>query len=546
MFYRIGIKGDWLKMIKMSINRILILAVLVSMIFPLHAASAQISGTYFYSIDGQDGDTSLNLIDSTNGALLATGQIILDGVLLDTDGQGTGLAFDSTTDTFYGAIIPDLNSQGDRVLATINPITYQATQVGTSFINDGSSNLKIADLAIGSDGKIIGTTGGFQGSTQQPSHETLYEISTVDASATKICQMPTPPPSGNSFGETIAINGDYLYRISGERNTETGDNPILYKVDLATSKSNPDTDPCVIDSFVVLTFPGGAQLFPDGSEEGEHFNALTYDDSQNLLLGSGGFDPFPLYSITDAGVVTEIDDDLGRPSGDLAFVEIGGGGGGEPIAGNVITEDSTFNLKIQNGETWTITNGATFTGNIKVIDGTLVLEDGCTVFGNIRSEGANSVSINSCTVTGHVRTDGGTLEITNSIVKGNVNAKNANGVTITSNPETFERNLRVEGSIDVTITGNSVTENLRIKTSSNVVVDDNSANNIRLKTNYNVDVNQNTALHNMQINGNDEIVITDNHADNNLNVKKNTHCSHSGNTAENKLNIKHCEEILPE
>ena len=216
-----------------------------------------------------------------------------------------------------------------------------------------------------------------------------------------------------------------------------------------------------------------------------------------------------------------------------------------PTDGNVITENTTFNLKIQNGETWTITNGVTFTGNIKVIDGTLILEDNCTVFGNINSEGNNPVSINSCTVTGNVKVDGGTLDIVNSTVKGNVNAKNANGVTIVDNPQTFEKNLRVEDSTDVTITGNSVTENLRVKTSTNVIIMDNSANNLNVLTNSNVELNQNILQNNLQVNGNDLVEIVDNQAGKNLNVKNNSQCTHSGNTADGKIKIKDCTEITP-
>ena len=224
---------------------------------------------------------------------------------------------------------------------------------------------------------------------------------------------------------------------------------------------------------------------------------------------------------------------------------VGDGTGSEPIEGNVISEDTTFNLKIQNGETWTITNGATFTGNIKVIDGTLSLEDECTVYGNVHSEGNNDVTIDSCTVTGNVKVDGGSLDITDSTVKGNVNAKNANGVTIVSNPETFEKNLRVQDSTDVTITGNSVTENLRVKTSTNVVIEDNTAYNFNILTNSNVDLNLNIAQKNIQVNGNNLVTITDNHTGKNLAVKNNSDCTHSGNTADGKIRIKDCVEITP-
>ena len=219
--------------------------------------------------------------------------------------------------------------------------------------------------------------------------------------------------------------------------------------------------------------------------------------------------------------------------------------GVQSTEGNVISEDTTFNLKIQNGETWTITNGATLTGNIKVIDGTLILEDNCTVFGNINSEGNNPVSIDSCTVTGNVKVDGGSLDVTGSTVKGNINAKNANGVTLTSNPETFEKNLRVEGSTDVTIIGNSVAENLRVKTSTNVAIDGNTAKSILALTSSNVEVNTNTAQKSIQVNGNDIVVITDNHTGKNLSVKNNSQCTHSGNTADGKIRIKDCTEALP-
>jgi len=396
-------------------KRILVLAVIASMIIPIQAANSTL-----YSIDGlNDGSTlDLHTIDKTNGSILASIPVTLVGSN-PAQIKATGLAYDVTNDILYGVIIPD-KPFSNRVLVTIDPATGDATQIGSSFINDGTENLRIADLAFGPNDVLYGITGGFA-PIPGSNDETLFTIDLTTAIATKVCQMPPPLPTDRPFGEAIAFNANgNLFRISGsseDLDTIPLQHPRLYQIDLVASiSSGPLVDCSIVNgggNGILLTHSNGDQLFFGI----DHFNSLTYDEQQNVLLGSGGFTPFSFFSITESGSVTLLGSTLGNDIasvfGDLAGIETPVVGVGFALLDEI--DSASFSLD-------QATNEITITGTDASANQifTIVIPSGSTASGPVnlsyQTPGAKSVLV----IDGFVAGPGGkTITLVSSSGKGN-------------------------------------------------------------------------------------------------------------------------------
>jgi len=226
--------------------------------------------------------------------------------------------------------------------------------------------------------------------------------------------------------------------------------------------------------------------------------------------------------------------------------------------GEIIDSDTSGKQKVWPGETLTIKNGATLTGNVKVDGGTLNVrvgstvngkitsenggqlnfQDNCTINGNIKATNSD-VLIDKCSATGHVRTNGGSLIITNdSTVNGNVNAKNADSVTITDNNNSFNQHLRVEGTDTVTISNNSVDKNLRVKTSGQVTITDNVVGgHLRSFDNSQATITGNDVKGNLNTRGTDIVTVNNNHVGENLRGADSLSFTSMGNTVEKNLRV---------
>lgn len=136
----------------------------------------------------------------------------------------------------------------------------------------------------------------------------------------------------------------------------------------------------------------------------------------------------------------------------------------------VVNEDTTANIEIKENNALVILDDVTFTGNIKIVSGELILNEGCTVFGNIESA-SSSITINSCMIAGNVFLEEGTLEVKNSTMKGNVSVKNAQNTTVMNSR--IDKNLDMTHITNSSVTDNHVYETLRIMFGANVTVADN-------------------------------------------------------------------------
>jgi hypothetical protein len=186
---------------------------------------------------GVVGDTQVYEINPATGAISNPKEIALASFTVT---HGLSLTAHPTTGVLYGII----QTTGQvRRLVTIDPTTGVATQVG-AFPN----NLRFSSLAFRPNGTLIGVTG--DGSAASP--ETLFDISTTNASTTLLTAL-----GNGGDGETIAMHPNGLLYHSSGNNTA-----LFESVNLT--------------SFVVT---------PIGSATGEMF-AMGYFPDTNQFLGS--------------------------------------------------------------------------------------------------------------------------------------------------------------------------------------------------------------------------------------------------------------------
>lgn len=144
---------------------------------------------------GTEANTTVYQIDPTNANRTNIVQVTLPGFSV---GRALAMAAQPGTGTLFAVLQTSADTSSNRRLATINPITGVATNIGSLA---GS----FASLAFRNDGTLIGVTGEIG-----PNPETLFTISTLNASTSMLFAL------GNGFdGETIAFHPNgLLYHAS--------------------------------------------------------------------------------------------------------------------------------------------------------------------------------------------------------------------------------------------------------------------------------------------------------------------------------------------
>jgi len=212
--------------------------------------SVDVAGPYISSVNPSTG-----LDTGTTGITLAN-QVV---------SGSNGFAVDPTDGTFYAVLrYAGVNS---RFLATINPVTGVATQIGS--IGGG-----IAAIAFASNGTLYAVSG--EGAT--PS-ETLFSVNKTTGQRTPLLTL-----SDDDAGEAIAYNSSngLLYRATG------WDVPVFQSINLTNNE--------------VSNIP----LSGDVTIRNET-TALTYDALQGVFLGSKWTNVgWNYYSVTPTGSVTNL------------------------------------------------------------------------------------------------------------------------------------------------------------------------------------------------------------------------------------------------
>ncbi len=236
------------------------------------AASNAALGDFLYTVSNRDGE--FRTVDPADGHTMASVEIMLNGQGV---GGATGLAVNPDTGVFYAL----LKSSDTRVLATIDPETGVAQQIG-------DTGDKFSSIAFDSDGILYGITGD---GADNP--ETLFTLSLDDATPTFVMDLS----DDHDGGEALGFNPDdgLMYRASG------------YLVDFIFQAINLD-DLSIID----------VELFGDQYSEA---TALAYRGGGMFYLSGIAGD---LFTVSVGGEVTFIADLDHRAKG-LVFVPEPGG-----------------------------------------------------------------------------------------------------------------------------------------------------------------------------------------------------------------------------
>jgi hypothetical protein len=230
------------------------------------AAGAQTEIVYTVSPD----DAVLRTIDPATAATLTSIPITLAGT---TVLGGTGLARHPTTGALWALLTTTTTPAGTRELVTVDPMTGVATLIG----NTGGA---FAGLAF--NGPVLyGVTGDELPPSAAVPSESLFTLSTSDASATLVCNL------GRGFvGEALGFNtdDDLLYHASGVIDTvfETFDGTIVGPLCIVTDIPIPPA----LQAKAVQAL-------------GFRPSMLTFFWSQGIVMADSA-----LYDVTPAGVAT--------------------------------------------------------------------------------------------------------------------------------------------------------------------------------------------------------------------------------------------------
>ena len=262
-------------------------------------------------------DAVLRTIDASDASTLSTVTMTLAGETIE---GGVGLATDPISGDLYALLI--VTDVSGALLATVDSSTGVATSVGET----GES---FEAIAFDGTGTLFGVTGdgAFRNGGECATPETLYEISTADATLTLLCTL-----GNGDDGEALAFNNGNatLYHASG-----------LNEVVLETIDAT-GADPCTVTSADVSETALGVS----------EVNAMTYSSADGGFLWAQGFgdvgddEEVPTLYLTnaDATVVSEVGLTDHRVGG-LAFS--GGaptGGGGQFIRGDIDNNGVLFPL----------------------------------------------------------------------------------------------------------------------------------------------------------------------------------------------------------
>lgn len=235
------------------------------------------------------GPYELHKIDRKTGETLST-LILKIPDIEDCENfrNANGLALDPLTEQLFTTLSCGFFTP--RFLATIDTATGAVSVVG----NTGDF---FASLAFTPDGSLIGVTGN---GGNIPN--TLFVISTQDASATPICKLPDNPEFGG--GQTIAFNPEkgLLFQASG--NARFGGTRVFTSINNLTP-----TDP-LAECDRTVRGPSG--------EDYDEATAMAFSGDSFLLAG-GVSGSSNLYSITEDGVAT-LRGPMDHVSKGLAFI----------------------------------------------------------------------------------------------------------------------------------------------------------------------------------------------------------------------------------
>jgi hypothetical protein len=199
----------------------------------------------------------------------------------ETVESGVAIAVHPLDGTVF--VVLKLDDTSSRMLATLDPATGLATEIGTVTLN--SAVLPIAGLAFNSDGSVLyGVSGDGGGGNEGPipCKSCLVEVNPNTGLATNALPLGTEVKTGapDAFGEAIVFDpdNDLLYHVSG-----FGDDRVFESLDPANNFD--DTD-------IPIT----------GAEQAEAIQGLGYDPATLTFYATdwnGG-----MYTITAAGVST--------------------------------------------------------------------------------------------------------------------------------------------------------------------------------------------------------------------------------------------------
>ena len=216
----------------------------------------------------------LRTVDAADGSTVsASVTITVPGPPALTVRGATGLAQHPQTGTFFALL--QIQGRSFPELVTLDETTGIATSIG-------NTSDKFAGIAFAADGTLYGVSG--DGGAVP---ESLYTLSTADASATLVLQL-----GNGSDGETIAFNPDdgLLYHASGiGQPNQSANGEILEKIDLVTlNVTNVPLSGFDYEELASLTFSQGGFYAGD--------------------LGDSAVDMPGLLRITTGGAVTFLGD----------------------------------------------------------------------------------------------------------------------------------------------------------------------------------------------------------------------------------------------
>ena len=295
---------------------------------------------------------------------------------------------------------PNNNNTDIFVLATVNPRTGVATEIGPVVNESGSVPLKIAGIAFRANGTLYAVTG--DGGANSP--ETLFTLNLTTGVATQAM------PLGNGDdGESIAFGDDgYLYHASGWGNT--ADDVVFEKINLDTQEITniPITGDLDIQNIQGLSYkaPGefyaasyadtsGDDVIATLSTDGLRSNIVTVDHN------SKGLSEAPA-SVTGLASCTVNSNVVTCPLGNMRSTE------GVTATYTVDTlatipnnaslgSSYTSDAEVELGTTEAVTNNNTASSSFTVTGSTPTVTTG----------GTSTLTSTSVTIAGNVTADGG-------------------------------------------------------------------------------------------------------------------------------------------
>lgn len=223
------------------------------------------SAQTLYSVTNSD--DQLRTIDPATAATTSSIAITLAG---KTVTGGTGLAANPTTGQLWAILKVDPG--GKRVLATINPASGAATQVG-------GDQIAFAALAFDAAGTLYAVSG--DGATPA---ETLFTMNTVTGIPTLLCAL-----GNGSDGEALAFNpvDGLLYHASGH----VGNGNVIFE-----KITNTGTNPCTVMDIDITN----TDLVDEEAQ------ALVWWPAPGLFLWKQDHGTGPLFRVTSSGAPTLI------------------------------------------------------------------------------------------------------------------------------------------------------------------------------------------------------------------------------------------------